>query len=504
MLFPRLSHLPCLLTLSLLQQATSRFHAYVDPPNWIDTDGYRSQTPKNQVPMPSLVIDTFQTAIHNDLGFWHGAGEDLPVYHEPGFVRLEPTDPDQNFHTQFNIHGCFSLIPWQNQFLHVVFEGTEEFTVSLNEHNIDCEPLRAPFPGVSDGVQASRYVMRTQFGSGPGNDGANSGKPSQLTTRERKLWRKAYRANNGSCLEDGDDSDGNDYGDGSNEDNDDDADQGSASTEKTELFIPLSHFRINHNRVVSISFTGFYTNVTLTLRRIEFVSTVPPPSAENNGFLIPEKKPSGTLVLRCSRPNSFAFGIDDGQPRFAQDVMRILDEEGIRATFFVVGAGLTDQSTNFTNFYREMIGKGHQVALHSNTHPKMEALPTIDLIDEEIVRAIQILHDELNLQSRYFRPPFGTVGARMREQLAKRIPNPSIVNWSVDVEDWLWANTSKPEKQLEAFYRDVARGGNLAVLHFLNPTTVEYLPQFIRHVKAVGLNIMRVDQCLEDPDSPPL
>ncbi|KAJ5548887.1 hypothetical protein N7513_006121 [Penicillium frequentans] len=480
------------------------------PPNWIDTDGYRSHTPKNQIPMPSLVIDTFQTAIHNDLGFWHGASEDLPMYQEPGFVRLEPTDPDQNFHTQFNIHGCFSLIPWQNQFLHVVFEGTEEFTVSLNEHNIDCEPLRAPFPGVPDGVQASRYVMRTQVGSGSGsfdaNNGANSDTPSLSTTRERKLWRKAYRANNGSCVEDGDDNDGNDYGNGNggNDDNDDDADQGPASTEKTELFIPLSHFRINHNRVVSISFTGFYTNVSLILRRIEFVSTVPPPSAENNGFLIPEKEPSGTLVLRCSRPNSFAFGIDDGQPSFAQDVMRILDEEGIRATFFVVGAGLTDQSTNFTNFYREMMGKGHQVALHSNTHPKMEALPTIDLIDEEIVRTIQVFHDELDLQSRYFRPPFGTVGARMREQLAKRISSPSIVNWSVDVEDWLWANTSTPEKQLEAFYRDVARGGNLAVLHFLNPTTVEYLPQFIRHVKAVGLNIMRVDQCLEDPDSPPL
>jgi len=92
----------------------------------------------------------------------------------------------------------------------------------------------------------------------------------------------------------------------------------------------------------------------------------------------------------------------------------------------------------------------------------------------------------------------------MREQLAKRIPNPFIVNWSVDVEDWLWANTTTPEKQLEAFYRNVARGGNLAVLHFLSQTTVEYLPQFIRHVKAVGLKTMRIDQCLEDPDSPPL
>ena len=106
--------------------------------------------------------------------------------------------------------------------------------------------------------------------------------------------------------------------------------------------------------------------------------------------------------------------------------------------------------------------------------------------------------------ARYFRPPFGTVGARMRQQLAQHINNPYIVNWSVDVEDWLWANSSTPEKQLEEFYRGVARGGNLAVMHFLNPTTVGYLPQFIRHVKGAGLNVMRIDQCLEDPNSPPL
>lgn len=371
MLFHRPFQLSCVLTLVLLQRATSRFHAYVDPPNWVDTDGYKFHIPKNQIPMPSLVIDTFQSAIHNDLGFWHGAGEDLPMYHEPGFVRLEPTDPDQNFHTQFDIHGCFSLIPWQNQFLHVVFEGTEDFTVSLNEHNVNCEPLLAPFPGVPDSVQASRYVMRTQVeakNSDDGsNSGANSGTPGPKLTRTHQVWRKAHRANNGSYVEDGDENDGNDN---MNNDENADSNQVPAPPEKTELFIPLSHFHINHNRVVSVSFTSFYTNVSLTLRRVELVSTVPPPSAENNGFLIPEKQPSGTLVLRCSRPNSFAFGIDDGQPGFAQQVMQILDEENVRATFFVVGAGLTDQSTNFTNFYREMRGKGHQVALHSNTHPK--------------------------------------------------------------------------------------------------------------------------------------
>ena len=79
------------------------------------------------------------------------------------------------------------------------------------------------------------------------------------------------------------------------------------------------------------------------------------------------------------------------------------------------------------------------------------------------------------------------------------------------------------QKQLEAFQNDVAKGGNLVVLHYLYPSTVNYLREFIQIAKATGMHIhghakatcgltkfvtgkqlMRVDQCLEDPSAPPL
>lgn len=302
---------------------------------------------------PSLLIDTFHDPLHNDLGFWHGAGENLTTHHEPGFISLSPIDPDQNFHTQFDSRGCYSLLPWQNQFLHVIFDGTDQFTVSLNEHNAECSSSRAPFPGVPDSVQASRYVMRTRLDVPDEEDSAKSEDDFESTSTDHRIKRRG--SSQDSC---------------GGDDDDDNKDRGPASPARTELFIPLSHFGIDQSRVVSVSFTGFYTNETVTLRRVEIVPSVPPPSAGNNYFTVPGKLPSGQLVLRCSVPNSFAFGIDDGQPQFAQEVMRILDEEDVRVTFFVVGAGLKDSSTNFTRFYREMMKKGHQVALHSNTHPK--------------------------------------------------------------------------------------------------------------------------------------
>ncbi|OJJ34106.1 hypothetical protein ASPWEDRAFT_69841 [Aspergillus wentii DTO 134E9] len=363
----------------------------------------------------TIVIDTFRQKDKNDLGFWHGAGEDLRVEYGAGYVRFFPTDPDQNFHTQLADNKCISLLPYRGKHLHVVFSGTLKFGISLNQHNQECNPRQNPYPATWDTVEAGRYAR--------GN----------------------------------------------------------------EIYVPLEHFQIDQSRVVSVSFNGFYSRESLTLYKVEIIPDLP------KSVPTPSKLPSGQMALRCSRPNSFAFGIDDGQPRFAQEVMKILEEEGILVTFFVVGAGLRNEETNFTRVYREMLKRGHQIALHSTTHQKMEGLQTVDEMDEEIAQNVQVFKTFLETESRYFRPPFGTIGARSRQRLAALLPDPYIVNWSVDIEDWLWAETETPERQVDAFVRDVKKGGNLVVMHYLHPSTVRYFRDIIRFVKSTGVDIMRID-----------
>lgn len=279
-----------------------------------------------------------------------------------------------------------------------------------------------------------------------------------------------------------------------------------ASGSATDIYIPIDHFNINLNRVVGFSFKGFYTTDSTVLKKVEIVSMVP------SGWSIPTKLPSGNLVFSCKRPNSFAFAIDDGVPGLAQEVMDIIREEDIKVTFFTVGAPLLDTNTNLSSVYSEMLRAGHQVALHSYTHPPMEGLPSEGDIDWEYTMDIQATEATLasagfdEHATHYFRPPFGTEGARMRQRFCAVTgdDNAYIVNWSVDVEDWLWAETDTPEKQLEAFQRDVDKGGNLVVLHYLYPSTVQYLREFIQIAKATGKDLMRVDQCMEDPNAPSL
>ena len=272
------------------------------------------------------------------------------------------------------------------------------------------------------------------------------------------------------------------------------------STE-SDIYVPISHFNINLDRVIGFAFKGFYSTDPTTLSVVELVDSVP------DDFQMPSKLPSGSLLFACKRPNSFAFAIDDGEPRLAQQVMDIVKSEGITVTFFTVGLPLLDKTTNLSNVYLDMQSRGHQIAMHSYTHPKMEGLPDIPSIDWEYNNDIGAVKQVFNgMHTPYFRPPFGTEGARMRQRLATSmgVDNPNIVMWSVDVEDWLWAESNTPEKQLAAFKRDLAKGGNLVVMHYLYDSTVGYLREFIQLAKGTGKRLMRVDQCMMDPNAPPL
>ncbi|KAL8914322.1 MAG: hypothetical protein Q9171_001042 [Xanthocarpia ochracea] len=271
-----------------------------------------------------------------------------------------------------------------------------------------------------------------------------------------------------------------------------------SNTANTDIYIPMSHFNIDRSKAIGLAFKGFYASAITTVSKIEVVRTVP------SGFSVPSKIETALLYFACTRPNSFAFAIDDGDPALAQLVLKAVNEANIKVTFFTVGAPLLDSGNNLTNVYKEMLGRGHQMAYHSFTHPPMEGLPDKAAIDSELTQAIDAVQKTLNVRSKYFRPPFGTEGARVRQSLAAVIPGSKFINWSVDVEDYLWALSSTPEKQLEAFKRDLARGGNLVVMHYLYPITVQYLPQFITLAKATGKQLMRVDQCMEDPEAPPL
>lgn len=107
-------------------------------------------------------------------------------------------------------------------------------------------------------------------------------------------------------------------------------------------------------------------------------------------------------------------------------MMEIIKKENIKVTFFTTGSALLDTSANFTNVYKEMLSLGHQVALHSHTHPKLENLSATQ-ISNELSQNIAAMSSKLGISSKYFRAPYGTDGALTRERVEAAVGGGSHV-----------------------------------------------------------------------------
>ncbi|KAL2169806.1 hypothetical protein VTG60DRAFT_5625 [Thermothelomyces hinnuleus] len=391
-------------------------------------------------PTKTMVIDTFGDPETNDLGQWHGADEEGLTTTFGNHVMTIRTNDSDLAWNTQLTDECLDLGGYAGGYLHIAYSGSNKFSVALQQHNAACDPDIKPYPETWDSLEAARYATAS------------------------------------------------------------------------DMYIPINHFNVDLTRVIGFALKGFYGTEPTRLTKIEIVDELP-----EDWPGVPPKLASGRLVFSCTRPDSFAFAIDDGDPALAPRVMEIVQQADIPVTFFTVGLPLLDSTNGLADIYKTMAARGHQIALHSYTHPPLEGLPNDAAIDWEYVNDIgavrQVFGDGSSnnnnnnpVHTNYFRPPFGTEGARMRQRLAANLedPNPYLVQWSVDVEDWLWAESDTPEKQLDAFKRDVAAGGNLVVMHYLYNSTVELLPEFIEVAKATGKRLMRVDQCMEDPNAPPL
>src|SRR5947208_3591272 len=83
--------------------------------------------------------------------------------------------------------------------------------------------------------------------------------------------------------------------------------------------------------------------------------------------------PSTRVLFHGNRSlKEIALTIDDGphEPTGAQ-LLDVLKQYNVRATFFVVGRRLSDQP----DLVRRMLQEGHEVANHSENHYRLDTLP---------------------------------------------------------------------------------------------------------------------------------
>lgn len=182
-------------------------------------------------------------------------------------------------------------------------------------------------------------------------------------------------------------------------------------------------------------------------------------------------KPPAPPVAKpnCAVEACVALTFDDG-PRAdsTPKILTILEQEQVKATFFVVGRYVPANAS----LVKRMATDGYDIGNHTWAHPNLKKLTTpqiqeqINLTQAAIVAAgapAPIL----------FRPPYMDLNDQVKAAI-----NMPIILWNVDTRDWAEKDPARIAQAIEAQLRP----GAILVLHDEN-TTAAAIEQVIQHQK---------------------
>ncbi|MDO5537397.1 MAG: polysaccharide deacetylase family protein [Desulfovibrionaceae bacterium] len=209
-----------------------------------------------------------------------------------------------------------------------------------------------------------------------------------------------------------------------------------------------------------------------------------------------------TIGAQPMGENLCAITFDDGPGPFTPHLLDMLDEYGIKATFFMLGKN----AQKHPEIVRRALAEGHEVESHSYSHPNMKHLGA-KARETEIVRTNEILRS-LGAEPRFMRPPYGAKDEALAVLAAQH--GISLVTWTRDSLDW--KRLPDDYTLLPDNHGRVSPSGHLRgifLFHDIHRTTVEDLPRIVSQLRAGGCQrFVTVEEYVDgfflDPEPPML
>ncbi len=146
---------------------------------------------------------------------------------------------------------------------------------------------------------------------------------------------------------------------------------------------------------------------------------------------IPTLQLFGPAILRGpTEDRRIALTFDDGPAeRFTEEILDILRERNVKATFFVCG----EHVDRYPEIVRRIHAEGHTLGNHTYSHPFLY-FHRRAFLAREIDRTQEAIEKVVAYRPRFFRPPYGARWLGLYSVLSQR--NLRLVNWSDTGYDW--------------------------------------------------------------------
>ncbi|KAK7431303.1 hypothetical protein QQZ08_002074 [Neonectria magnoliae] len=217
----------------------------------------------------------------------------------------------------------------------------------------------------------------------------------------------------------------------------------------------------------------------------------------------------GSIITECTESGVVALAFDDGPYSYTSDILDVLEEYDIAATFFVTGNNLgkgqiDDSSLAWPDLLQRMYSAGHHVASHTWTHREL------DVVNSTIQRT-EMVYNEMAFRNlfgwfpTYMRPPYlecssSTGCLDLMEDLGYH-----VITCNLDTKDYEndspdLIQTSKDK--FSAGLSDSPSDNSYIILaHDVHEQTVKNLTAYmITTTQDRGYKLVTVGACLGDPE----
>lgn len=171
-----------------------------------------------------------------------------------------------------------------------------------------------------------------------------------------------------------------------------------------------------------------------------------------------------------------AWGDED-----TDELIAILNENGVKATFFMVGGFIE----RYPHSVKKFADAGHEIANHSDTHLHMSGLGSENVI-KELSGCEKKITEITGKSTKLFRAPYGDYD----EELIKtsRKEGFQVIQWDVDSLDWKDISAD----EIAARVRKNVKSGSIILFHNGAKNTPEALKKLLPELKEKGYSFVTV------------
>lgn len=176
-----------------------------------------------------------------------------------------------------------------------------------------------------------------------------------------------------------------------------------------------------------------------------------------------------------------AFTFDDGpNKKNTNDIVNFLNNNKMRATFFMVGNLMASNPDIVKNVYDNKM----EIGSHSWAHKNLKK-QKMDVISAEMEQTNNVYKGITGEDLKLMRPPYGAINNEVKESF-----NYSYILWNVDTDDWKY----KDENHLYNFVLDHVDDGDIVLMHDLQYTTKVGLEKLLPELYVRGFRVVTVSE----------